>query len=183
MTYILFVSSTGIESKRQSNQDPSWTSQNYLSMRALKHAHSVRAQLCALLQKPEINIDTALSCKPEKEPFLRCLTHGLFQNVAKRVATRDVIGGTGLRGRNSAQVQKAIIDATEAPYRTVRGGQPVHIHPSSVLFSAPSGTSLSSLSVLSVPSAVAISRLFGIMIIDNYSDFCITAAAYVTFVL
>jgi hypothetical protein len=148
------------------NQDPSWTAQNYLSIRALRHAASVRTQLCALLQRTDIHIDTSLSCKPEREPFLRCLTHGLFLNVAKRVVSRDaaVVGGvknysrsnnnastTGMpfngnsansgafRNVSFGRPPQSSLDASEAPYRTVRGGQPVHIHPSSVLFSAPSG--------------------------------------------
>jgi hypothetical protein len=58
----------------QANKDPTWSSQNYLSQRALTHATSVRSQLGALLQKAGVN--TSLSCAPEKDPFLKCLTAG-----------------------------------------------------------------------------------------------------------
>ena len=46
------------------------------------------------------------------------------------------------KNNNSARIGKIFIDSSAAPYQTVRGNQPVHIHPSSVLFSNPSGRKL-----------------------------------------
>lgn len=46
-------------------------------------------------------------------------------------------GGGGKYGFNSASDAE-----TQAPYRTIKGGQPVHIHPSSVLFSGSGGRKL-----------------------------------------
>jgi HrpA-like RNA helicase len=42
----------------------------------------------------------------------------------------------------SRRLGKIFLDPNAAPYSTIRGNQPVHIHPSSVLFSNPSGRKL-----------------------------------------
>jgi HrpA-like RNA helicase len=144
------------EAWNKANRDPAWASQNYLSQRALKHAVSVRAQLASLLQK--IGIDTTVSCLPEKEPFLKCIAGGLFLNVAKRAISHDSLNVNGRNSFNgqsrgpfdnkrssslsSAGASFTQQDSSTAPYRTVTGNQPVHIHPTSVLFSTPSGKKL-----------------------------------------
>ena len=115
----------------KSNQDMNWTNRNYLSFRALKHALSVRKQLSELLTK--LGIDITLTCKPEKEPFLRCLAAGLFLNVAKKTADYSIDRSVNLKHKYKD------IKSSGAPYKTIRGGQPVHIHPSSTLFHNSSG--------------------------------------------
>jgi HrpA-like RNA helicase len=81
-----------------------------------------------------VDIDPELSCKPERDPFLRCLTSGLFLNVARLSVNID---GSGNKSSNTISN-----DGILAPYKTVRGGQPVHIHPSSVLFAQSSSRKL-----------------------------------------
>ncbi len=116
------------------------------------HAQSVRDQLCSLLQK--LNIDTTVSCYPERDPFLRCLVAGLSLNVAQRVTTHgqggagsssyskggpssvNTVGNKFNFSQNSGSSSSSASQQQDnAPYRTIRGRQPVHIHPSSVLFS------------------------------------------------
>lgn len=75
-----------------------------LNMRALQRAVSTRDQLRKLLQRFDLPL---VSCECDVEPVLRCLATGLFCNAAQREP-----GGT---------------------YRTSRGSQSYHLHPSSVL--------------------------------------------------
>lgn len=175
-------------------KDKNWTYRNYLSHRSLLHAASVRDQLVQLLNKLAIN--THVSCLPEKEPFLRCLTSGLFLNSARLVdiqnsnnkynsnnsssngsknghqqigsssgssgedippntmkmtskftdryksnysynnnKTVPIVRGSSQNGQNGLFEKET--DSETAPYRTIKDGLPVHIHPSSVLFSGP----------------------------------------------
>ena len=80
---------------------------------------------------------------------------GLYLNVAKKVATHESNYNNNNNNNNNnnsktnnnknssnARIGKIFIDPSAAPYQTVRGNQPVHIHPSSVLFSNPSGRKL-----------------------------------------
>ena len=75
---------------------------------------------------------------------------GLYLNVAKRAATQDAMGNkhskssstSSSNSNNTQRAGKIFLDPNAAPYSTVRGNQPVHIHPSSVLFSNPSGRKL-----------------------------------------
>ena len=166
----------------KANKDPKWAAQHYLSQRALTHAASVRQQLAVLLNN--VGVDATVSCRPEKEPFLRCLAAGLCLNVARRTVrcvspisphcprspadgalalyvcgmtvstcppcSMDVGNASGgpRKGAFSFSPKPPPgggafhVDNITAPYQTVRGAQPVHIHPSSVLFSAPSGRKL-----------------------------------------
>lgn len=124
-----------------------------MSQRSLTLASNVRQQLATLLEK--LHVDCSVSCWPEKEPFLKCLLAGLSLNVAQKVSsimTQDkkgsnvtsAVGGSGKsfsfsntnNNNNNANLQAVFANNDPlAPYRTVRGNQPVHIHPSSVLFS------------------------------------------------
>ncbi len=103
-----------------------------------------------------MGIDTSSTCWPEKEPFLKCLLAGLSLNIAQKVVTHNsndkkavsLISGASGQGKqfsfsqsSNAQQQQLHLQKIFAnndplaPYRTLRGNQPVHIHPSSVLFS------------------------------------------------
>lgn len=99
-------------------RDGGWARRNFLSGRALSHAVKIRGQLEELLRS--MAVDPSTSCRPAHEPFLRCLTVGLALNVARR--SHDLGAAPGAK-RSGA-----------APYRTLRGGQQVFVHPSSVLF-------------------------------------------------
>ena len=140
--------------------DKAWAQRNYLNQRTLSHAHSIRIQLSTLLEG-RLRVDVSLSCKPHKEPFLKCLAAGLFMNVARRV-TADTItednskksskelvkdrllsmiesgsgSPAGSKFKYSAGAKGGAESGSKAPYRTVRDGEYVYIHPSSVLFHA-----------------------------------------------
>ena len=78
----------------------------------------------------KLDIDPDVSCKPHKEPFLKCITIGLAMNVAKKNID-NVIDHHQIYKKKQ---QPKHLRESIAPYTTIRGGQPVHIHPSSVLF-------------------------------------------------
>ena len=81
---------------------------------------------------------------------------GLYLNVAKRSSSHDSMGNNCTSSSSSSshsngaskhpvenrRLGKIYLDPNAAPYSTIRGNQPVHIHPSSVLFSNPSGRKL-----------------------------------------
>nr|CAD7591847.1 unnamed protein product [Timema genevievae] len=77
----------------------------FLNYRGLKRAQEIRQQMCHLLQKFDIPI---VSSNGNTEKVCRCLTAGLFPNAA-------YLHYSGV-------------------YRTVRGQQDLHIHPTSVLY-------------------------------------------------
>lgn len=159
------------EKWKEAKMDKNWTSRNYLNQRALQHANSVRNQLTVLL-KSKLQIDTNVSCLPNKDPFLKCLAAGLFMNVARKVTVEDgsaaiapdAASGSGkqpqsqsdiqrksvedfvLNKNNSAKISKfrslpsnPLLASNGAAYKTIRGGEYVHVHPSSVLFTLPGG--------------------------------------------
>lgn len=134
----------------QAHKDKNWASKHFLSQRALSLACSVRSQLSNLLSK--MGVDVSVSCWPEKVPFLKCLLAGLSLNIAQKVVSvtnnpsdRKALlvsqgSGKSFNFSNTStqqqQLQKMFSNNDPlAPYRTLRGNQPVHIHPSSVLFS------------------------------------------------
>lgn len=143
----------------QTNKDKKWATRNFLSVRALQHACSVRAQLEALVRSSESlrgSLDPSLACSPEREPFLRCLLAGMFLNIARRADNNNIsnadnnkkvstVSGssrfsfsqptTGVSSTAVASLARSGAN-TPAPYQTLRGRQMVHLHPSSVLFSS-----------------------------------------------
>lgn len=147
------------EKWKEAHMDKGWTHRNYLNLRSLQHAQSVRTQLGALLQA-KLHVDISVSCMPKKEPFLMCIAAGLFMNVARKVTAETATEECAINPSDSAsKVAKsrfeAILEAskankykssnsnslTTAPYKTLKDGQYVHIHPSSVLFSFTGGIS------------------------------------------
>ena len=137
----------------KANKDKHWAAKNFLSHRALLHAENIKDQLTTLL-RDKLRIDVTLSCFPEeKEKFLKCLCFCFAANVAQSIQSVEVSksqqqvskASSNLVVKNnkfaftstSSQLSESL-DAqniTGAPYRTLRGHQFVHIHPSSVLFS------------------------------------------------
>eukprot|EP00981_Chlorochromonas_danica_P008706 scaffold2289_cov162-Ochromonas_danica.AAC.3 len=144
-------------------KDIHWTRRNFFSLRALRLANNIRDQLLSLLRSLKIS-GIEDSCWPEREPFLRCLVQGLYLNIAQRVQGQGnqnttstglkvgkVVSANNLRSLENSSMN----DSTEAakkqlfsvgrqpsmqqtaPYQTLRGHQPVHIHPTSVLFALP----------------------------------------------
>lgn len=59
---------------------------------------------------------------------------GLFLNVARRQ-----LPPSRSKAELTAKGSSFNGDSSEAPYKTIRGNQPVHVHPSSVLFSISGG--------------------------------------------
>ena len=134
----------------QSNQSKDWATQNFLSQRVLLQAHNIRLQLLGILSNiffntplskdnKEANAKKSMfpSCLPQLEPYLRCLATGLCLNVAQRVADGTAQGtGVSSKSPQSGSQRYVAIDRSAAPYVTLRGRQPVYIHPSSVMFAA-----------------------------------------------
>eukprot|EP01041_Mallomonas_annulata_P005884 gene5884-11882_t len=137
------------EAWTKSPRNKTWANDNFLSLRALQHASSVRDQLWDLLrvagqqlpqqsqsqgggveEKLQSQLQQPSSCLPEWDPFLRCMASSLHLNVAKREETGGTGGGGG--GSKTAGGLQLMGGAT-APYKTLRGGLPVHLHPSSFL--------------------------------------------------
>lgn len=117
------------EAWNKERQSLQWCNRNFLSHRALTHAANVRNQLSSILEK--VGIDHTVSSMPDKAPFLKCLTAGLCLNIARRNSSDEAVTLTRKSFRDSRQ----FIDA-KAPYKTLRGNQPVFIHPTSVLFAS-----------------------------------------------
>lgn len=122
-------------------QDSKWATQNFLSQRSLSHAHNIRQQLTQIMSK--MDIDTSRSSLPSKVPFLKCVAAGLCLNIAKRTSTIDLNSRhQQSRDRNQYKASNHFamhrnsmsVDQSISPYTTLRGGQGVHIHPSSILF-------------------------------------------------
>ncbi len=123
-----------------------WALGNFISQRALQQAYNVRGQLSDILRKVLYTSQnsqlleseqTFPSCLPEQEPYLRCLALGLCLNVAQRVEGTDTLSNNVSNNRPLGKHAKdRVVDTSHlAPYVTLRGRQPVHVHPSSVLFS------------------------------------------------
>jgi len=140
-------------------QSKDWAMQNFLSQRVLQQASNIRQQLHSILGKICYNIpmksprhDGASSassavgatkspfpsCLPHLEPYLKCLAVGLSLNVAQRVADGSAAANSSMSTLHGLQ-RGGAADRGAAPYVTLRGRQPVHVHPSSVLFSAATG--------------------------------------------
>lgn len=136
----------------QAKKDVQWTHRNFLSLRALRLANNIRDQLTALLRALDYTCMEE-SCWPEREPFLRCLIQGLYLHIAQRVQDPNAHKGSTVRvgkvisAANGQQPESVEFNKQQlfsvgrqpsmqnaAPYQTLRGHQPVHIHPSSVLF-------------------------------------------------
>jgi HrpA-like RNA helicase len=136
-------------------KNSSWASQHYLSQRALLTAANIRDQLTSLLQRQH-SIDTTLTCYPdEKSLYLKCLAAGLCLQVAQKVVSSNNFGPGSIGGGDSRHIAKtnsvrafasviglqgAAVKKETAPYVTMRGRQPVYLHPSSVLFGLSGGS-------------------------------------------
>jgi hypothetical protein len=90
----------------------------------------VREQLSNIVRSLGLNPNS--SCSPEREPILRCIAKGLSRNIANRTYSNDDRGGAS---RKRSRSESGSLPS--APYVTVMGRQPVHIHPSSSIFVLP----------------------------------------------
>lgn len=136
-----------------SRKSAMWAQQSYLSQRALLTADNIRDQLSSLLSKQQ-QVDVKLSCMPDRTLYMKCLAAGLCLNVAQKqsvessstgitagAAPRHVAKSAAMRNfANAISLPGAAKVRESGPYVTLRGRQPVHIHPSSVLFSQSGGT-------------------------------------------
>lgn len=91
--------------KQEGSRAKQWCHENFLNYKALKRTDQIRHQVIRLLTKFKIPIT---SCNGRSEIVCRCIAAGFFPNAA-------YLHHSGV-------------------YRTVRGGQELHIHPSSVLY-------------------------------------------------
>lgn len=110
-----------------------WSSRSYLNHRALVHAESIRMQISSILREQGIDIDPSVSCGSERDPILKCISKGLSANIAASTSSIDVLSG-GKKGGPRKPGNTYSIPTSQAPYRTLSGGQDVHIHPSSAMF-------------------------------------------------
>lgn len=119
-------------------------------------AENIKQQLTTLL-KSKLKMDTSVSCYPErKDQLLRCLCLSFCNNIAQSIQSMDMRDHQKV-DREELKKDKSVVrnsnkntsyrapsalvqdiqskNTSNAPYRTLRGQQFVHIHPSSVLFS------------------------------------------------
>ncbi|KAJ7684812.1 P-loop containing nucleoside triphosphate hydrolase protein, partial [Mycena polygramma] len=82
-----------------------WCKSHALSFRAMSRAVSIRAQLKKYMQRFNLPIE---SCEGDAKRLRQCLVSGYWRNGARWVA--------------------------DGTYRSVRGNQTLHVHPTSVLF-------------------------------------------------
>lgn len=82
-----------------------WCHENFLNYKGLMRAVEIREQLKRLLKKFNVPL---VSCEDSVDAIRRCITAGFFANAAKLHYTGE--------------------------FRTVRDDHPLHIHPTSVLF-------------------------------------------------
>lgn len=86
-----------------------WARENFLQQRSLNRARDVRDQLARLCDRVEVSPSTSTAGPAHLAPIQRALTSGFFPNAAR--------------------LQRGGGDS----YRTVKNGQSVYLHPSSVL--------------------------------------------------
>jgi len=91
------------------NGDAQWCRDNFINARSMKKAKDVRLQLLRICKRLSLPM---ASCGSDREPLLKCLAAGLFQNAARKAAS----------GRPNE-------------YLTLSDQQQVFLHPSSVLCS------------------------------------------------
>lgn len=91
--------------KQEGTRAKQWCHESFLNYKALRRVEQIRHQIIKLLTKFNVPI---VSCRGRSETVCRCITAGLFPNAA-------FLHHSGV-------------------YRTVRGGQELYIHPSSVLY-------------------------------------------------
>lgn len=92
----------------QSKNSKQFCNQHFLHYKRLKRADELRTQTLKMLKRLGVPI---VSAKGQLEPILKCICAGLFPN--------------------------AVYLHFSGTYRTVRGDEPVHIHPTSVLYTLP----------------------------------------------
>ncbi|XP_033221828.1 probable ATP-dependent RNA helicase DHX35 isoform X2 [Belonocnema kinseyi] len=102
------ITSLNVYSAYEQNKTSSWCQKNFLNHKALRRATEIRSKMRQLLKKLEIPI---VSCKGDTNIILKCITAGLFPNIA-------YLHYTGV-------------------YKTVRGDKELHIHPNSCLYTMP----------------------------------------------
>ena len=157
------------EKWREARMDKNWAGRNFLNQRALQHANSVRNQLTVLLKtKLQIDTSTSCLPKKEpflkclaaglfmnvarkvtvedgmagSRPTSSSDKQPQSQSEIQRKTVEDFV----LNKNNSAKISKfrsqpsnPLLASNGAAYKTIRGGEYVHVHPSSVLFTLPGG--------------------------------------------
>ncbi|KAG8226223.1 hypothetical protein J437_LFUL006325 [Ladona fulva] len=93
------------DASQKKNHSKEWCRERFVNWRGIKRAAEIRRSMSRLLQRFNIPL---VSSKGSAEKVCRCLTAGLFPNAA-------YLHHSGV-------------------YKTVRGNQDLHIHPTSVLY-------------------------------------------------
>ncbi|XKL68063.1 hypothetical protein PGB90_003554 [Kerria lacca] len=91
--------------EKNSNNAKSWCIQHFINFKALRRAHEIKSQMLKLMERFNIPL---ISCDGNAENVCRCITSGFFPN--------------------------AVYLHYSGVYKTVRGGEDLYIHPSSVLY-------------------------------------------------
>ncbi|KIY51151.1 pre-mRNA splicing factor [Fistulina hepatica ATCC 64428] len=89
----------------RSGKTSGWARSHYLNFRALSRAVSIRSQLVKYMKRFKLEIK---SCQGDAVKVRKCLAAGYWRNGARWMA--------------------------DGTYRSVRGGEVLHVHPTSVLF-------------------------------------------------
>jgi ATP-dependent RNA helicase DHX8/PRP22 len=103
-----------------------WCTQNFINGRALTRAHDVRSQLSDICSR--LGMDVRSSCSSEMTTFYRCISAGLFLQVATRLPNPDQS-----QGRKNSRYNAGMIPS-RGHYKTKIGGTIVSVHPSSCIF-------------------------------------------------
>lgn len=131
----------------KSNKSKEWCANNSFSHRNLLTSFNIRTQLLSILaDKLKINDNHLRPSFPSTEPLLRCLLNALPFNLAKKnevvqnksnndKSQSNIFNPKNFITKNSKNAMIFKDEIVTAPYVTVRGNQPVYIHPSSSLFS------------------------------------------------
>ena len=99
-----------------------WARENFLQFRSLQRARDVRDQLSRLCDRVEVQLSSIGSS--EIVSIQKALTSGFFYN-----ASRFASCSLNIKTEYLYRLQRS-----GDSYRTVKNGQTVYIHPSSVLF-------------------------------------------------
>ncbi|KAK8803880.1 hypothetical protein WA588_005770 [Blastocystis sp. NMH] len=96
---------------REARGSQQWCYDNFINPRSMKTAMEIRKQLVGYCEK--LGIGEA-SCEGELDQVRRCLTAGMFVQIAKKVTE--------------------VVKNSRAEYKTILGNKTAAIHPASVLF-------------------------------------------------
>ena len=111
-----------------------WARENFLQQRSLNRARDVRDQLVRLCDRVEFTTGPTSSAGPNNLiPIQKALAAGFFPHAARSQARHHRGGGGGKSSDDHHPTSSGGVGGGDNSYRTIKTGQSVHIHPSSVL--------------------------------------------------